>query len=361
MRTHQQSPEVRCIRIRFRALVWRLLVALAQNPFTESLTGGIRAGQSLSGLIDFEPASPAPAIRLDTVGRTAVPEPEAGALMVACLGLYALGTATRRRRFRSLTRARLLLPLTLSWASLVRADTLVYNQPAVSPVQRILIAEAFTSGTVSDIFVPFDNFTLSDNATIDTVQWQGAYVDGRPAGSTGSPEATQFLINFYSDSDGEPGTILDPPNIVRASPSEAHETLVGSIPDFSDPDDFIFGPLPVTIYDYQVTLSTPVHLLAGQQYWLGIVAFMPDNAEFDWFRTVGQGPDNFSWQVSNLGMLSLNFDTTFSLSGTTDVSSVPEPRPWALLGTSLILILAFRRIVSSSRLRRQALQRSAEA
>ena len=173
---------------------------------------------------------------------------------------------------------------------------------------------------------------------------------GRPAGSMPPPEAVQFVIQLYSDVHGEPGSLLDPPNIVRASPSGAHETLVGSIPDFVDPDDFIFGPLPLTIYDYQVTFSTPVHLSAGQQYWLGIFAFLPENAEFDWFRTVGHGPDSFSWQVSNLGMLGLNFDTTFALYETTDVGSVPEPRSLALFGTALILIPALGRRASQPRL-----------
>ena len=228
-------------------------------------------------------------------------------------------------------------------------DTLLYNQPTESPIQRILLAESVNSATLSDIFVPFDNFTLSQDAMIDTVQWQGAYVDGRPAGSMPPPEAVQFVIQLYSDVHGEPGSLLDPPNIVRASPSGAHETFVGSIPDFVDADDFIFGPLPLTIYDYQVTFS-PVHLSAGQPYWLGIFAFMPDNAGFDWFRTVGQGPDSFSWQVSNLGMLGFNLDTTFALYGTTDVSSVPEPRSLALLGTSLLLIPALRRRASQPRL-----------
>src|SRR5215471_2239381 len=220
---------------------------------------------------------------------------------------------------------RILAILAFAFPHLTLAGTLVYNQPPVSPIQRILLAENVTSATLSDIFVPFDNFTLSQDTVIDTVQWQGAYVDGRPAGSTPPPEAVRFVIQLYSDAHGEPGSILDPPNMVSASPSEAHETLVGSIPDFVDPDDFIFGPLPLTIYDYQVTFSTTVRLSAGQQYWLGIVAFMPDNAGFDWFQTVGRGPDSFSWQVSNLGMLPLNLDTTFALFGTQDVNSAPEP------------------------------------
>src|SRR5215471_20253291 len=204
---------------------------------------------------------------------------------------------------------RILAILAFAFPHLTLAGTLVYNQPPVSPIQRILLAENVTSATLSDIFVPFDNFTLSQDTVIDTVQWQGAYVDGRPAGSMPPPEAVRFLIQLYSDVHGEPGSLLDPPNLVTASPSEAHETLVGSIPDFVDPDDFIFGPLPLTVYDYQVTFS-PVHLSAGQPYWLGIFAFMPDNDRFDWFRTVGQVPIVFSWQVGNLGMLGFNLDTT---------------------------------------------------
>lgn len=245
---------------------------------------------------------------------------------------------------------RILAIFAFAFSSLAFGDTLVYDQSAISPIQRILLAESVSSATFSDVFVPFDNFTLSQDAVVDSVQWQGAYVDGRPAGSMPPPEAVQFEISLYSDAGGEPGSLLDPPNIVRASPSEAHETLVGSIPNFVDPADFIFGPLPLTIYDYQVTFSTGVHLSAGQQYRLGIFAFLPDNAGFDWFRTVGQGPDSFSWQVSNLGMLPVSFDTTFALSGSTEVSSVPEPRSWILPGTGLILVLTRRRMASHLRL-----------
>jgi hypothetical protein len=159
-----------------------------------------------------------------------------------------------------------------------------------------------------------------------------------------------LVIQLYTNAHGEPGSILDPPNIVRASPSEAHETFLGSIPDFVDPDDFIFGPLPLAIYDYRVAFSTPVHLSTGQQYWLGIFAFMPDNAGFDWFRTVGQGPDNFSWQVSNWVCSASISIQTFALYGTTDVGSVPEPRSLALLGTALVLIPGLCRRASHPRL-----------
>jgi hypothetical protein len=45
------------------------------------------------------------------------------------------------------------------------ADVLVYRQPAVLPVQRLLIAELANLSTSPfwELFVPFDNFTLPEN------------------------------------------------------------------------------------------------------------------------------------------------------------------------------------------------------
>jgi hypothetical protein len=57
-------------------------------------------------------------------------------------------------------------------------------------------------------------------------------------GSVPPPKALRYFIQFYDDFKGEPGVLLDPPNIV---PADVHETLVDFLPDFIDPDDFIFG------------------------------------------------------------------------------------------------------------------------
>jgi hypothetical protein len=236
--------------------------------------------------------------------------------------------------------AGILLVVSFGSASPALADV-VYSQGAVSPVERLLIAEGVQIGPISSLFIPFDNFTLSEAASIDSVEWQGAYADGRGSGTFTAPEAVEFVLQFYDDFGGMPGNLIDPPNIVHITPAAAHETRVGAIADFTDADDLEFG-VDLTIYNYQYTFDTPVQLDAGKQYWLGIFAFLPDNPGYDWFRTVGKGSDGASVLLSGSGELPLHFDTVFSLHAT-DTTSVPEPSSLAFLGTGVFALLMARK------------------
>jgi len=132
-----------------------------------------------------------------------------------------------------------------------------------------------------------------------------------------------------------PENLLLNPNIVQVQPSDAHETLLDSVPAFQDPDDLIFG-LPLSIYNYQVTFSTPFPLMAGAQYWVGVIALMPMDAGFDWYRTVGTGGDNLSFQLSSFSTIKLDFDTVFTLYAA-DAHSAPEPRSFIFLAAGLIV------------------------
>jgi len=71
---------------------------LAWYENDQGIDGGIWAGNSLTGLISFEPASPAPAIQLDMVGSTsAMPEPGSGTLLAGLALILMLSRAAGRR------------------------------------------------------------------------------------------------------------------------------------------------------------------------------------------------------------------------------------------------------------------------
>jgi len=69
-------------------------LALYQN--NQGVTGGVWAGSSLNGLIDFEPGSPAPAIQLNSASTSATPEPASVFLFGS--GLLLLGLSRTKKR-----------------------------------------------------------------------------------------------------------------------------------------------------------------------------------------------------------------------------------------------------------------------
>jgi hypothetical protein len=211
------------------------------------------------------------------------------------------------------------------------AATPVYIQPAVEPPQRFLFSSSMNNhdGT-GFININFDNFTFSETQSITTVRWQGAYVDN----SNDPPNTRQFVIQVYTDLNGSLLNLLDPPNIVYATPLEAHETLVDVLHDFSDPEDFFFHST-VFIYDYEVDLATPLLLAADTQYWLGIYADLPIDAQFDWYRMVGAGGDGSTRDLFEDGQLVRPFDAAFELD-TADAVTAPEPASLTLLSAGLI-------------------------
>ena len=56
----------------------------------QAVPGGVWFGNNLTGLIEALPASPAPAIALESVATSPVPEPSSASLFASCLGLIAL-------------------------------------------------------------------------------------------------------------------------------------------------------------------------------------------------------------------------------------------------------------------------------
>jgi len=111
----------------------------------------------------------------------------------------------------------------------------------------------------------YDNFTLSSTLQINGLQWQGGYA----VGDVGP--INQFLIEFWSDSSGEPGTLV----FSQSVSGNANETFLASSPN-------------IAMYSYQVELSGLFEASAGTPYWLSIQARL-------------NTPQQWAWASSNAG------------------------------------------------------------
>jgi len=68
---------------------------LAWYQNNQGVTGGIWAGTALGSLIELEPDSPSPAIQLNSITSSAVPEPESRIVIAACLALVVIARLKR--------------------------------------------------------------------------------------------------------------------------------------------------------------------------------------------------------------------------------------------------------------------------
>jgi hypothetical protein len=164
----------------------------------------------------------------------------------------------------------------------------------------------------------YDNFTLGADGLVGALSWQGIYVDtSDPAANPATPNTTSFELSFWSDSAGQPGTLLSSTTIslVQANPSSLG--LYGF--------DFPSGVVPVPAFSYTATLDTPFAALAGQTYWLSILANAPSNSP-TWAWTSGVGGDDLSIQDFANQLFTRPMDRTFVL------QAVPEPSSLAMIG-----------------------------
>jgi hypothetical protein len=123
------------------------------------------------------------------------------------------------------------------------------------------------------LYTAFDNFTLTTDALITDVDWQGSYINPAVQGTI-----TQFEIIFWSDNAGLPGQVLQTYTILGT----AGEHFVASNP-------FALA------YSYTTHLPTPFAAGAHTTYWLSIqptVDFPPQ-----WHWREGTGGDGRAAQI----------------------------------------------------------------
>lgn len=176
-----------------------------------------------------------------------------------------------------------------------------------------------TSGGYGNFATVYDDFTLGSASAVTSVNWIGSIFEGPIEPVTG------FTINFLSDVNGQPGTVLASENIV----GDAGQTSLGN--DQSGDAEF----------SYRATLPTAFSATGGTTYYLSIVADLAFEPEWGW-ETSGVGDDG-AYQNFFGGEYSLapygGGNMAFTLDGSVLDTGVDPPAPSIPDGGSTLLLL----------------------
>jgi hypothetical protein len=162
--------------------------------------------------------------------------------------------------------------------------------------------------TVDTRWLASDNFVLeAGSTTLADIHWWGYYAeDVIPTDS--------FTAFIYSDSAGEPGTVL--------------HTFTAPVVR-TDTGDLTFGEFPE--FEYHMDVD-PVELTAGTTYWLAI----QNDVDCNWFWSItefetGDAHSKLQHWVNQ------EVDLAFHLTGPgPDSSIIPEPASLSLMGMGLV-------------------------
>ncbi len=158
-----------------------------------------------------------------------------------------------------------------NWRSM--AGSIIWTQPFA------LRSDGFV-GTFSDFnFAPVeggrqvaDSFTVFELTTITDIHWRGGYGGGGLVGNA-NPNPDNFRIEFYSDSNGLPGSSFVAPYTPGAVDRAAGE---------------LSGNPGRQIYDYWYTLDPPLNVAANTKIWVSVIADT-SGQDYNWFFTFAQG------------------------------------------------------------------------
>jgi hypothetical protein len=180
-------------------------------------------------------------------------------------------------------------------ASHVQAD-LLFSQPVVSG--GVALASDFARFQQEA-----DNFVLAQAASVDTIQWWGAYANN-------DVRMDSFTLRLFSDMAGNPAVTP----MIDVSAVNLVRTLTNLVDNLGD-----------SIYEYQASLPNSFLLDGSTTYYLSVVNNTPPGGVWDW---VGSGPgthwarqqDGTAWTASS-GTTSFGFE----------VLGTPVPEPFTLL------------------------------
>jgi hypothetical protein len=195
-----------------------------------------------------------------------------------------------------------------------------------------------TDPNFGNLYTVYDNFTLTNDASVTDLTWVGSYFDNLPIVAV--PGAiTGWTISFYADdlftdsfgSYTVPGTLL----ATESFSGLANESLLSGLS-----------------YSYSHTLATAVNLQAGVQYWVSIVADLDSENSGLWAWRDGLGGDGRVIQLAFGNLWEQSPDAAFSLSGDLVAAAVPEldpgrsSLPLAFVGCILGVLAGRRRVLS---------------
>lgn len=173
-----------------------------------------------------------------------------------------------------------------------------------------------------------DDFTLSSNDTVRSVIWRGLYTDGTPQA------VDDFNINFYSDSAGLPGALLQ--SFAVGNAVNRVDTGTMSAPCCS-------------FFEYSADLGTGIALLASTTYHLSISNDTTSDVTGDWLWAVeffAGGDVSFSFDSgATWSKEAAMFPVAYFILDNAN-ASVPEPSTGLLLVGGLAALVWRRRKAS---------------
>jgi hypothetical protein len=156
----------------------------------------------------------------------------------------------------------------------------------------------------------YDNFTLGQDTTLQSVHFEGAYFNPPNQGPI-----TGWTVNLYADNGGQPGNLINTLHV----DGTGNETFDGT-----------FGGFP--FYTYSIALPD-WQVAGGSQYWLDVYPDLGFPPQWGWGS--GVGGDGMSYQDFFGTRSQLGADMAFALDGTGG-GGVPEPGTLVMLGTGVL-------------------------
>ena len=109
----------------------------------------------------------------------------------------------------------------------------------------------------------WDNFTLSEGIVLDAVTFTGAYIEPFSTSTTTDPAETDFLIEFFNDDGGAPGTLAASFSAAGGVAGVSDENVTSTLLSHTAEDG---GPV------YQYHAMIPFTVLVAGDYWISITA-----------------------------------------------------------------------------------------
>jgi len=197
--------------------------------------------------------------------------------------------------------------LTLISFSQQASATVLYDQPWDGGTNGSYASQNDTN-EYGNFATAFDDFNLSNSATITNIAWTGGYFNPPSQGTI-----TGFTLQIYSDNDGLPGNSLYSVSV----PGTANETFLDSNNGY-----------PYFSYNASVNFAAT----GGAEYWLSVVPNLGFPPQWGW--ATGTGGNQNAQQVFFGSLNPLDFDLAFTLSGS--VSATPLPSTWTMLIAGIV-------------------------